>query len=65
MLAAFSFFTFAHIITTWFLFDFVSVFRGQENVMGTPRKHSLAFLNVGVFTNKVILLLGIVTFDVL
>ena len=65
ILAAFSFFTFAYIITTWCLFDFVSVFRGQENVKGTPRKHSLAFVNVGVFTNKVMLLWGIVTIDVL
>ena len=64
ILAAFSFFTFAYIITTWCLFDFVSVFRGQENVKGTPRKHSLAFLNVGVFINKVMLLWGIVTIDV-
>ena len=64
-LAAFPFFTFAHIITTWCLFDFVSVFRGQENVKGTPRKHSLAFLNVGVFISKVMLLWGIVTIDVL
>ena len=28
------------------MFVFVSVFRGQENVKGTPRKHNLAFLNV-------------------
>ena len=65
ILSAFSFFTFAYIITTWCLFDFVSVFRGQENVKGTPRKHSLAFLNVGVFISKVMLLWGIVTIDVL
>ena len=43
------------------MFVFVSVFRGQENVKGTTRKHSLAFLNVGVFINKVML----VTIDVL
>ena len=38
----------------YLMFVFVSVFRGQENVKGTPRKHSLAFLNVGVFKTLVL-----------